>query len=91
MSHSASMNEGENDRRRSCIFIYTGNGSGAGERGVEEKRRRMVGKYELKRTIGEGMFAKVKLGVEVESNAAVAVKIVDKKMVIENNLMYQVH
>ncbi|XP_074590970.1 CBL-interacting serine/threonine-protein kinase 21 [Curcuma longa] len=50
----------------------------------------MVGKYELKRTIGEGMFAKVKLGVEVESNAAVAVKIIDKKTVIKNNLMYQV-
>ncbi|XP_042455431.1 CBL-interacting serine/threonine-protein kinase 21-like [Zingiber officinale] len=50
----------------------------------------MVGKYELKRTIGEGMFAKVKLGVEVESNATVAVKVIDKKTVIKNNLMYQV-
>ncbi|URE26469.1 NAF domain [Musa troglodytarum] len=49
-----------------------------------------IGKYHLKRTIGEGTFAKVKLGVDAETNANVAVKIIDKAMVVQNKLMYQV-
>ncbi|WOL13486.1 CBL-interacting serine/threonine-protein kinase 21 isoform X2 [Canna indica] len=49
-----------------------------------------IGKYQLKRTIGEGTFAKVKLAVNRETNAYVAVKIIDKAMVVRNNLMYQV-
>nr|XP_018674134.1 PREDICTED: CBL-interacting serine/threonine-protein kinase 21 isoform X1 [Musa acuminata subsp. malaccensis] len=49
-----------------------------------------IGKYHLKRTIGEGTFAKVKLGVDRETNANVAVKIIDKAMVVQNKLMYQV-
>ncbi|GFS36089.1 CBL-interacting protein kinase 21 [Actinidia rufa] len=49
-----------------------------------------IGKYQLGRTIGEGTFAKVKLAANTENNQYVAIKIIDKHMVIENNLMYQV-
>ncbi|XP_020099689.1 CBL-interacting serine/threonine-protein kinase 21 isoform X1 [Ananas comosus] len=50
----------------------------------------IVGKYRMGRTIGEGTFAKVKLAANMETGKSVAVKIIDKKMVLQNNLMYQV-
>ncbi|KAF8400377.1 hypothetical protein HHK36_013675 [Tetracentron sinense] len=49
-----------------------------------------IGKYQLGRTIGEGTFAKVKLAVNSVNGQYVAVKIIDKQMVMENKLMYQV-
>ncbi|XP_050272497.1 CBL-interacting serine/threonine-protein kinase 21 isoform X1 [Quercus robur] len=49
-----------------------------------------IGKYKLGRTIGEGTFAKVKLGVDNTNGQYVAIKIIDKHMVLESNLKYQV-
>lgn len=49
-----------------------------------------IGKYRVGRTVGEGTFAKVKLAVDAETGGKVAVKIIDKNMVLRNNLMYQV-
>uniref|UniRef100_A0A2N9HCX3 Protein kinase domain-containing protein n=1 Tax=Fagus sylvatica TaxID=28930 RepID=A0A2N9HCX3_FAGSY len=49
-----------------------------------------IGKYKLGRTIGEGTFAKVKLAVDSTNGQYVAVKIIDKRMVLESNLKYQV-
>ncbi|KAK4265453.1 hypothetical protein QN277_026505 [Acacia crassicarpa] len=49
-----------------------------------------VGKYKLGRTIGEGTFAKVKLAVNSINGQHVAIKILDKKMVMESHLKYQV-
>ncbi|KAL5773109.1 hypothetical protein ACOSQ2_013033 [Xanthoceras sorbifolium] len=49
-----------------------------------------IGKYNLGRTIGEGTFAKVKLGVDTTNGQNVAIKIIDKRMVLESNLKYQV-
>ncbi|ONK70530.1 uncharacterized protein A4U43_C05F34670 [Asparagus officinalis] len=48
-----------------------------------------IGKYQLGRTIGEGTFAKVKLAVDSESGQFVAVKVIDKKMILKKKLMYQ--
>ena len=48
-----------------------------------------IGKYQLSRTIGEGTFAKVKLAKNIENGQYVAIKIIDKRMVIENNLISQ--
>ena len=48
-----------------------------------------IGKYKLGRTIGEGTFAKVKLGVDSTSGKYVAVKSIDKHMVMECNLKSQ--
>ncbi|TXG61021.1 hypothetical protein EZV62_012384 [Acer yangbiense] len=48
-----------------------------------------IGKYHLSRTIGEGTFAKVKLGVDTTNGQNVAIKIIDKQMVLESNLKYQ--
>ncbi|GFZ06473.1 CBL-interacting protein kinase 21 [Actinidia rufa] len=49
-----------------------------------------IGKYKLGRTIGEGTFAKVKMTINTDNGQYVAIKIIDKQMVIKNNLMYQV-
>ncbi|OAY46786.1 CBL-interacting serine/threonine-protein kinase 21 isoform X2 [Manihot esculenta] len=49
-----------------------------------------IGKYHLGKTIGEGTFAKVKLAVDSNNASYVAVKIIDKQMVVESNLKYQV-
>ena len=51
---------------------------------------RNVGKYQLGSTIGEGTFAKVKLARNIINNQIVAIKIIDKEMVLSNNLMSQV-
>lgn len=48
-----------------------------------------IGKYNLGRTIGEGTFAKVKLGVDTTNGRYVAIKVIDKHMVLETNLKYQ--
>ncbi|XP_052200446.1 CBL-interacting serine/threonine-protein kinase 21 [Diospyros lotus] len=50
----------------------------------------IIGKYQLSRTLGEGNFAKVKLAVNTENGQYVAIKIIDKHMVMENDLMSQV-
>ncbi|KAF5183853.1 Cbl-interacting protein kinase [Thalictrum thalictroides] len=49
-----------------------------------------IGKYQLCTTIGEGTFAKVKLAINTETYQKVAIKIIDKQMIMENNLMEQV-
>ncbi|KAK3020379.1 hypothetical protein RJ639_047244, partial [Escallonia herrerae] len=48
-----------------------------------------IGKYQLSRTIGEGTFAKVKLAVNTVNGQQVAIKMIDKQMIIENNLISQ--
>ncbi|CAL9243986.1 unnamed protein product [Arabidopsis halleri] len=49
-----------------------------------------IGKYEIGRTIGEGNFAKVKLGYDTTNGTYVAVKIIDKGLVIQKGLESQV-
>ncbi|KAJ8750757.1 hypothetical protein K2173_015938 [Erythroxylum novogranatense] len=49
-----------------------------------------IGKYQLGRTIGEGTFAKVKLAMDTTNGHHVAIKIIDKNMVMESNLKNQV-
>ncbi|XP_013656868.1 CBL-interacting serine/threonine-protein kinase 21 isoform X1 [Brassica napus] len=49
-----------------------------------------IGKYEIGRTIGEGNFAKVKLGYDTTNGTYVAVKIIDKSLVIQKGLESQV-
>ncbi|MED6125154.1 CBL-interacting serine/threonine-protein kinase 21 [Stylosanthes scabra] len=49
-----------------------------------------IGKYRVGRTIGEGTFSKVKLAVNVDNGDKVAIKVIDKHMVMENNLKNQV-
>ena len=48
-----------------------------------------IGKYQIGRTIGEGTFAKVKLAVDSTNGHYVALKIIDKRMVIESDLILQ--
>eukprot|EP00253_Pinus_taeda_P027211 PITA_27211 len=49
-----------------------------------------VGKYELGREIGEGRFAKVRVARNIETGLKVAIKIIEKKMILRLNLRHQV-
>jgi serine/threonine protein kinase len=49
-----------------------------------------VGKYELGRTIGEGTFAKVKFAINKETGDAVAIKILDKEKIYQQNMGDQI-
>lgn len=49
-----------------------------------------IGKYQLGRTIGEGTFARVKLALDSTNGKYVAIKILDKHMVVDTNLTNQV-
>ena len=40
----------------------------------------IIGKYELGRTLGEGTFGKVKEAINLETQEAVAIKILDKQV-----------
>lgn len=48
-----------------------------------------IGKYELGRTLGRGTFSKVKYAVDTETKQAYAVKIVDRKQVVKENMEQQ--
>lgn len=50
-----------------------------------------IGKYKLGRTIGEGAFSKVKLAFNSNNGEKVAIKVIDKHMVMKNNLKHQVN
>ncbi|XXG78933.1 hypothetical protein AAC387_Pa09g0107 [Persea americana] len=50
--------------------------------GVEKKGMR-VGKYELGRTLGEGNFGKVKFAKNIETGQGFAVKILEKKRILD--------
>lgn len=49
-----------------------------------------VGKYEIGRTLGEGTFGKVKHGVNVETNEQVAIKVLDKDKIQQQNMGNQI-
>lgn len=49
-----------------------------------------IGKYRLGRTIGEGTFSKVKVAFNGDNGDKVAIKVIDKQMVMKSKLKYQV-
>ncbi|KAF9662658.1 hypothetical protein SADUNF_Sadunf18G0077100 [Salix dunnii] len=49
-----------------------------------------IGKYRLGRTIGEGTYAKVKMAVDSTNGRPVAIKIMDRKKVMQSDLKNQV-
>ena len=49
-----------------------------------------IGKYKLGPVIGEGAFAKVKRAMHSVTDQQVAIKIIDKRMIIKHNLIHQV-
>lgn len=52
--------------------------------------KRIVGKYELGRTIGVGTFAKVRFARNIETGEHVAIKILDKQKVLKHKLVDQI-
>ncbi|KAK6141765.1 hypothetical protein DH2020_024492 [Rehmannia glutinosa] len=57
----------------------------------QHKIKRRIGKYEVGRTIGEGTYAKVKFARNIETGEHVAIKILDKDMVLKHKMAEQVH
>jgi 5'-AMP-activated protein kinase catalytic alpha subunit len=46
-------------------------------------KQRTIGDYSLLKSIGEGTFGKVKLGVHQLTNEKVAIKILEKKRIVD--------
>ncbi|KAJ3039777.1 MAP microtubule affinity-regulating kinase 1 [Rhizophlyctis rosea] len=57
----------------------------------KEERHRYVGNYEILKTIGEGSFAKVKLGVHRLTGEKVAIKVIDKDRLPDAYSLRHVH
>ncbi|PNT75673.1 CBL-interacting protein kinase 24 isoform X3 [Brachypodium distachyon] len=53
-------------------------------------RKKLVGRYEVGRTIGQGAFAKVKFAVDSDTGAAVAMKVLDKATILNHRMMHQI-
>ena len=49
-----------------------------------------VGNYLIKKTLGQGTFGKVKLGIHIPDNTKVAIKILEKKRILEKADMIRV-
>ncbi|KAJ3064166.1 hypothetical protein HDU99_004553, partial [Rhizoclosmatium hyalinum] len=46
-------------------------------------RKKVLGNYNVGKTVGQGAFSKVKLGVHKETGQKVAIKIIDKKLMAQ--------
>ncbi|KAL8055615.1 hypothetical protein ABFX02_04G067700 [Erythranthe guttata] len=56
----------------------------------QTKVKRRIGKYEVGRTIGEGSFAKVKFARDSVTGESVAIKILDKDIVLKHKMAEQI-
>lgn len=54
------------------------------------KSVRRVGKYQLGRTLGQGTFGKVKVGIDTETGRHVAIKMMDKAKIRASNMGEQI-
>ena len=61
-----------------------------GKNGDEGVERRMIGKYEMGRVLGEGSFAKVRFARNIESGQSFAIKILDKDKIVKQHLVDRV-
>ena len=51
---------------------------------------KLVGKYQIGKTLGEGTFGKVKLAVNTETGESVAIKVLDKETIQKQSMGAQV-
>ncbi|CAI5472798.1 unnamed protein product [Closterium sp. Yama58-4] len=72
---------------------HSGSGhSGSGHFSSHSKSKpRLVGRYELGCTLGQGSFAKVKLARDVKTLQQVAIKVMEKEKILQRNMADQVH
>ena len=74
------------------------NGAGIGTAGANMKlyenlnedsgeKKKKVGNYIISKTIGEGSFAKVRLGYHLNTQQMVAVKVINKREVLKRNYL----
>jgi serine/threonine protein kinase len=62
------------------------NEANARDENLNEKKKK-VGNYIISKTIGEGSFAKVRLGYHLITQQMVAVKVINKKEVLKRNYL----
>lgn len=53
----------------------------------ESEKKKKVGNYIISKTIGEGSFAKVRLGYHLSTQQMVAVKVINKREVLKRNYL----
>ncbi|XP_044958678.1 CBL-interacting protein kinase 24 [Hordeum vulgare subsp. vulgare] len=53
-------------------------------------RKKLVGRYEVGRTIGQGSFAKVKFAVDSDTGVPVAMKVLDKATILNHRMLQQI-
>eukprot|EP01027_Heterolobosea_sp_BB2_P003012 GEZU01004540.1.p1 GENE.GEZU01004540.1~~GEZU01004540.1.p1 ORF type:complete len:132 (-),score=43.36 GEZU01004540.1:228-623(-) len=56
---------------------------------LKKDKIQVVGKYELRKKIGQGTFSKVRLGINTETKQNVAVKVVDLKQMAKEGMEKQ--
>ena len=61
-----------------------------GKNGEESVERRIIGKYEMGRVLGEGSFAKVRFARNMETGQSVAIKVLDKDKIVKQHLVDRV-
>jgi len=69
-------------------YTSTEGNSTESENNIKNKKRgsrTIFGSYQLLRTIGEGEFGKVKLGIKINTQEAVAIKLIKKRSVYNQN------
>lgn len=59
-------------------------------RRLSTMRKKLVGKYELGKILGEGNFAKDKLARNIETGELVAIKILNRDQVLQHKMVEQV-
>ncbi|CAI7892433.1 unnamed protein product [Closterium sp. NIES-54] len=64
-------------------------GSGHFGNSHSKSKPRLVGRYELGCTLGQGSFAKVKLARDVKTMQQVAIKVMEKEKILQRNMADQ--
>ena len=57
---------------------------------VPKPRKKVVGKYELGKLLGEGAWGKVRLGIHQVTKKKVAIKIIEKDIIRKQNMSLQI-
>ena len=55
------------------------------KKGKEKEKEYKIGNYLIKKTLGQGTFGKVKLGIYIPSQEKVAIKILEKERIVERD------
>ena len=79
------VNQNNNNNNANTVNNMTSAAAAAADNSNEKKKK--VGNYIISKTIGEGSFAKVRLGYHLITQQMVAVKVINKREVLKRNYL----